>query len=140
MVQSCQEVTDLRSRPAPIKTKQDWHERLRNIRIGKKGAEDSEKTENSIVYAIFDENLYFMSEREISESEAANPGCILEDFVRWHSPPDWMENDTNTEVNITSAGVDLLSAKGQLSTRMQKEGNPFKWLCFQELLVMKLNL
>lgn len=24
-------------------------------------------------------------------SQAANPGCILEDFVRWYSPNDWLE-------------------------------------------------
>ncbi|XP_022848442.1 uncharacterized protein LOC111370801 [Olea europaea var. sylvestris] len=76
---SCQELTNQRSRPAPIKTKQDWHERLRNIRIGKKGAEDTEKTENStMAYAIFDENLYFMREREISESEDSKVGVALE--------------------------------------------------------------
>ncbi|KAK4796990.1 hypothetical protein SAY86_029316 [Trapa natans] len=25
--------------------------------------------------------------------KAANPGCILEDFVRWHFPPDWTESE-----------------------------------------------
>eukprot|EP00039_Didymoeca_costata_P006796 m.93265 g.93265 ORF g.93265 m.93265 type:complete len:970 (+) comp13396_c0_seq2:149-3058(+) len=25
--------------------------------------------------------------------KAANPGCILEDFVRWHSPRDWIVSD-----------------------------------------------
>ncbi|KAL2496345.1 hypothetical protein Fot_40102 [Forsythia ovata] len=76
---SYQAVTNQRGRPAPIKTKQDWHERLRNIRIGKKGAEDTEKTDNStMAYAIFDENLYFMREREISESEDSKAGVALE--------------------------------------------------------------
>ncbi|CAA2953550.1 rab3 GTPase-activating catalytic subunit [Olea europaea subsp. europaea] len=60
--------------------------------------------------------------------KAANPGCILEDFVRWHSPSDWMENETNTEVNETSDGGDLLYVKGQLSRRMQKEGNLWREL------------
>ncbi len=23
--------------------------------------------------------------------QAANPGCVLEDFVRWYSPRDWIE-------------------------------------------------
>ncbi|KAL8205610.1 hypothetical protein R6Q57_009161 [Mikania cordata] len=44
--------------------------------------------------------------------KAANPGCILEDFVRWHSPPDWTEDETN-----------ISPSRGHLSTRMQKEGN-----------------
>ncbi|XP_010443107.1 PREDICTED: uncharacterized protein LOC104726039 isoform X4 [Camelina sativa] len=53
--------------------------------------------------------------------KAANPGCILEDFVRWHSPPDWTEND-----NLS--GDDSSPVPGQLSTRMQKEGNLWREL------------
>ncbi|CAN8252874.1 unnamed protein product [Cochlearia groenlandica] len=53
--------------------------------------------------------------------KAANPGCILEDFVRWHSPPDWTENDT-------SSGDDSSPVQGQLSSRMQKEGNLWREL------------
>ncbi|XP_071907560.1 uncharacterized protein [Coffea arabica] len=60
--------------------------------------------------------------------KAANPGCILEDFVRWHSPPDWMEGDINDEADETSDGGDLLSTRGQLSRRMQKEGNLWREL------------
>ncbi|KAK3025563.1 hypothetical protein RJ639_041041, partial [Escallonia herrerae] len=55
--------------------------------------------------------------------KAANPGCILEDFVRWHSPPDWVETETNNEAKEDLDGSDLLTARGQLSGRMQKEGN-----------------
>ncbi|KAK8643955.1 hypothetical protein V6N13_013232 [Hibiscus sabdariffa] len=46
--------------------------------------------------------------------KAANPGCVLEDFVRWHSPPDWIEPEPSNEAT---------SGRGQLSSRMQKEGN-----------------
>ncbi|KAL3364662.1 hypothetical protein AABB24_013443 [Solanum stoloniferum] len=60
--------------------------------------------------------------------KAANPGCILEDFVRWHSPPDWMECDTNDGINETLDANDSLSGRGQLSTRMQKEGNLWREL------------
>nr|GMC72446.1 rab3 GTPase-activating protein catalytic subunit [Ipomoea batatas] len=58
--------------------------------------------------------------------KAANPGCILEDFVRWHSPPDWMENESS-ESNVTLKRSDS-SVRGQLSTRMQKEGNLWREL------------
>ncbi|KAF9302458.1 Rab3 GTPase-activating protein catalytic subunit [Mortierella antarctica] len=37
--------------------------------------------------------------------KAANPGCVLGDFVRWHSPKDWDEEH------------------GRMSTRMQDAGN-----------------
>ncbi|KAL6538436.1 hypothetical protein OROGR_012424 [Orobanche gracilis] len=60
--------------------------------------------------------------------KAANPGCILEDFVRWHSPPDWMENETTGDLVDTSDSGDLSTVKGQLSRRMQKEGNLWREL------------
>ncbi|KAF2314205.1 hypothetical protein GH714_024058 [Hevea brasiliensis] len=58
--------------------------------------------------------------------KAANPGCILEDFVRWHSPPDW--TDILDEANEFSEGGDASSTRGQLSRRMQKEGNLWREL------------
>ncbi|KAL4566790.1 hypothetical protein LXL04_030915 [Taraxacum kok-saghyz] len=54
--------------------------------------------------------------------KAANPGCILEDFVRWHSPPDW-EPAGNGESKESVNGGDDSSSRGHLSMRMQKEGN-----------------
>ncbi|XP_031377773.1 rab3 GTPase-activating protein catalytic subunit-like isoform X2 [Punica granatum] len=54
--------------------------------------------------------------------KAANPGCILEDFVRWHSPPDWTEADESIEGDDFFDGTDA-SSRGLLSKRMQKEGN-----------------
>ncbi|KAF7141525.1 hypothetical protein RHSIM_Rhsim06G0219000 [Rhododendron simsii] len=60
--------------------------------------------------------------------KAANPGCNLEDFVRWHSPPDWTDMEPNNMSEIASNNGDLLSARGQLSRRMQKEGNLWREL------------
>lgn len=28
-----------------------------------------------------------------SNTQAANPGCVLEDFIRWYSPRDWIEGN-----------------------------------------------
>lgn len=54
--------------------------------------------------------------------KAANPGCILEDFIRWHSPPDWngMESDDGDDLSD--------GKKGRLSSRMLKEGNLWREL------------
>ncbi|PON62697.1 Rab3 GTPase-activating protein catalytic subunit [Parasponia andersonii] len=60
--------------------------------------------------------------------KAANPGCILEDFVRWHSPPDWTEAEPSDEGKDPSDEGDILSMRGQLSSRMQKEGNLWREL------------
>ncbi|KAL6544489.1 hypothetical protein OROMI_023351 [Orobanche minor] len=76
------EVKNKRVRPRPIKTKLDWHERLRNIRLGKKGTEDSEKPENlAMAYAIFDENLYMMDEREFSHPKDPEEGVAVEGSI-----------------------------------------------------------
>ncbi|XXG46851.1 hypothetical protein AAC387_Pa02g1589 [Persea americana] len=55
--------------------------------------------------------------------KAANPGCILEDFIRWHSPPDWTGADSCNDTKDSLDGEDTSFRRGQLSTRMQKEGN-----------------
>lgn len=60
--------------------------------------------------------------------KAANPGCILEDFIRWHSPPDWSRSDSEVEANDSRSLQDLTSKRGQLSSRMQKEGNLWREL------------
>ncbi|XP_057833220.1 uncharacterized protein LOC131043965 isoform X2 [Cryptomeria japonica] len=54
--------------------------------------------------------------------KAANPGCILEDFVRWYSPPDWKEETCNLSdgANDNDKGS---SRRGYLSKRMQAKGN-----------------
>ncbi|XP_028796760.1 rab3 GTPase-activating protein catalytic subunit-like, partial [Neltuma alba] len=60
--------------------------------------------------------------------KAANPGCIMEDFVRWHSPPDWKERETSAEAQESLDGSGSLSNRGSLSLRMQKEGNLWREL------------
>ena len=58
--------------------------------------------------------------------QAANPGCVLEDFVRWHSPPDWTDMETEGQAN-DSADAEGSSRRGRLSARMQKAGEVFFW-------------
>ncbi|XP_031482064.1 uncharacterized protein LOC116252117 isoform X3 [Nymphaea colorata] len=64
---------------------------------------------------------------DMQSFKAANPGCILEDFVRWHSPPDWIECESNTSTGNTSDG-EAKCKQGQLSIRMKKEGNLWREL------------
>jgi Rab3 GTPase-activating protein catalytic subunit len=41
--------------------------------------------------------------------KAANPGCLLEDFVRWYSPRDWIEGEE--EEVVTSLPANTTSSK-----------------------------
>ena len=53
--------------------------------------------------------------------QAANPSAVLEDFVRWYSPRDWIEEE----------GADpSLPPQGSLSTRMQIPGNMWREVIF----------
>lgn len=53
--------------------------------------------------------------------KAANPGCILEDFVRWYSPLDWRQDQVSGPSVINLEQETQL--RGHLSARMQSEGN-----------------
>lgn len=51
---------------------------------------------------------------DMESFKAANPGAILEDFIRWYSPRDWIEENEFDEWG---------QKKGQLSSRMMIEEN-----------------
>ncbi|XP_041671566.1 rab3 GTPase-activating protein catalytic subunit isoform X2 [Cheilinus undulatus] len=53
---------------------------------------------------------------DMESFKAANPGCVLEDFVRWYSPRDYVEEEVEDE-----SGNKVV--KGELSARMKIPGN-----------------
>ncbi|KAK6623724.1 hypothetical protein RUM43_009577 [Polyplax serrata] len=62
-------------------------------------------------------SAYLLSDMEAFK--AANPGCILADFIRWCSPRDWIENEDG-ELD------DFGQKKGHLSHRMEIPGNTWQ--------------
>ncbi|XP_027273560.1 rab3 GTPase-activating protein catalytic subunit isoform X1 [Cricetulus griseus] len=53
---------------------------------------------------------------DMESFKAANPGCFLEDFVRWYSPRDYIEEEvTDEQGNVV--------LKGELSARMKIPSN-----------------
>ncbi|XP_060785256.1 rab3 GTPase-activating protein catalytic subunit isoform X2 [Neoarius graeffei] len=53
---------------------------------------------------------------DMESFKAANPGCSLEDFVRWYSPRDYVEEEVSDEAGGTVV-------QGSLSARMKIPGN-----------------
>ncbi|KAI4887753.1 hypothetical protein NFI96_023692 [Prochilodus magdalenae] len=53
---------------------------------------------------------------DMESFKAANPGCTLEDFVRWYSPRDYVEEEVTDETGQTVV-------RGNLSARMNIPGN-----------------
>ncbi|KAJ8559459.1 hypothetical protein K7X08_003517 [Anisodus acutangulus] len=67
---------------------------------------------------------------DMSAFKAANLDAVFEDFIRWHSPRDW-ENDDNMEkvVSHTNAVVESTNdwpPRGKLSERMSERGNSWR--------------
>ncbi|KAK7276040.1 hypothetical protein RIF29_17171 [Crotalaria pallida] len=55
---------------------------------------------------------------DMSAFKAANPDSIFEDFIRWHSPGDWVEDELEVEKS-----KDNWPPRGRLSKRMSESGN-----------------
>eukprot|EP00002_Diphylleia_rotans_P014434 TRINITY_DN2813_c0_g1_i3.p1 TRINITY_DN2813_c0_g1~~TRINITY_DN2813_c0_g1_i3.p1 ORF type:complete len:855 (-),score=168.53 TRINITY_DN2813_c0_g1_i3:344-2908(-) len=64
--------------------------------------------------------------------KAANPGSMLEDFVRWHSPRDWIVDEDGSNGDELDSGVAENQPRtvvhGRLSQRMQQPGNLWQTL------------
>ena len=64
---------------------------------------------------------------DMESFKAANPGCVLADFVRWHSPRDWEEGTGLSSRMLLPGNMwtelwDQVSGTG-LSSRMLLPGN-----------------
>ncbi|KAL1542337.1 rab3 GTPase-activating protein catalytic subunit-like isoform X1 [Salvia divinorum] len=60
---------------------------------------------------------------DMSAFKAANPDAVFEDFIRWHSPRDW-ENDENEENGASESSS--WPPRGKLSERMSDLGNSWR--------------
>lgn len=63
----------------------------------------------------------------MSAFKAANPDAVFEDFIRWHSPRDW-ENDDSEGIGVsqTEASEVKWPPRGRLSERMSDPGNSWR--------------
>ncbi|KAK6144700.1 hypothetical protein DH2020_021520 [Rehmannia glutinosa] len=67
---------------------------------------------------------------DMSAFKATNPDAVFEDFIRWHSPRDW-ENDDSEEVGVSQTDAVKVSEvkwppRGRLSERMSDNGNSWR--------------
>lgn len=57
---------------------------------------------------------------DMSAFKAANPDAVFEDFIRWHSPGDWVHDED------LQTSKDVWPPQGQLSDRMSGHGNSWR--------------
>ena len=55
--------------------------------------------------------------------QAANPGCLLEDFVRWYSPRDWIEEEDCPTSDTTAAVQQSASEDSKDNTCAEREAD-----------------
>lgn len=93
--------------------------------------------------------MFNFSFLDIQAFKAANPGCVMADFVRWYSPADWIEENSKDQEredatsNLSSFEVknndssiiqddiqDIFPGHGRLSARMRAPSNTWRkiWL------------
>ena len=67
--------------------------------------------------------MYCNLTADMSAFKAANPDAVFEDFIRWHSPRDW-ENDESEENGASESSS--WPPRGKLSDRMSDPGNSWR--------------
>jgi Rab3 GTPase-activating protein catalytic subunit len=62
---------------------------------------------------------------DMQSFKAANPDCILEDFVRWYSPRDWIEIEEKRQIinDSSNTAEEITIKKYELSNRMKMPDN-----------------
>ena len=75
--------------------------------------------------------MYHISLSDMAAFKTANPTAIFEDFIRWLSPKDWIEEDVykdsletfNTSDSNADSTANLYPRNGRLSERMSHPEN-----------------
>ncbi|XP_020273747.1 rab3 GTPase-activating protein catalytic subunit isoform X2 [Asparagus officinalis] len=64
---------------------------------------------------------------DMSAFKAANPDALFEDFIRWHSPTDWENDETGDRLRDDKMeGDNSWPPRGRLSQRMSEQGNSWR--------------
>lgn len=66
------------------------------------------------------------TEPDMSAFKAANPDAIFEDFIRWHSPKDWEDEDTLDGGDVNDQSETKWPPRGRLSARMSDNANSWR--------------
>ncbi|XP_042487115.1 uncharacterized protein LOC122067353 isoform X2 [Macadamia integrifolia] len=63
---------------------------------------------------------------DMSAFKAANPDAVFEDFIRWHSPGDWENEEIKEKRTSGERLTDGWPPRGRLSQRMSERGNSWR--------------
>ncbi|KAL5748150.1 hypothetical protein ACOSQ2_025447 [Xanthoceras sorbifolium] len=115
LLKSCQSMRAPFTQEAPLMTEDMHEERLRAIEAFGGSFDFSAQLEREILSS------------DMSAFKAANPDAVFEDFIRWHSPGDWENDESKGSAPSGILAVDGLKndwpPRGRLSQRMSEHGN-----------------
>ncbi|XP_050220948.1 uncharacterized protein LOC126671238 isoform X2 [Mercurialis annua] len=114
LLNSCQSMHAPFTQDPPLMTEDMHEERMQAVEVFGNSFNFSAQLERDILSS------------DMSAFKAANPGAVFEDFIRWHSPGDW-EDDETAENGPSKSSADALKnnwpPQGRLSQRMSEHGN-----------------
>ncbi|XWS53373.1 hypothetical protein CRYUN_Cryun11dG0152000 [Craigia yunnanensis] len=114
LLKSCQSLHAPFTQNAPLMTEDMHEERLHAVEAFGDSFNFSAQLERETLSS------------DMSAFKAANPDAVFEDFIRWHSPGDW-ENDESEanglSKNLIEGMKDDWPPRGRLSQRMSDHGN-----------------
>ncbi|KAG8390532.1 hypothetical protein BUALT_Bualt01G0093300 [Buddleja alternifolia] len=110
LLKSCKIMHAPVTQDSPLMTEDMHEERLRAAEVLGDSFSFSAQLEKDILAS------------DMSAFKAANPDAVFEDFIRWHSPKDWENNDSE-EMEVSEA---KWPPRGKLSERMSDSGNSWR--------------
>lgn len=111
LLSSCQRMHAPFTQDAPPMTEDIHEERLHAVAAFGDSFSFSAQLEKEILLS------------DMSAFKAANPDAVFEDFIRWHSPGDWVSDDSEgSKLSGTQLSGDW-PPSGRLSKRMSEHGN-----------------
>ncbi|XP_027176004.1 rab3 GTPase-activating protein catalytic subunit isoform X1 [Coffea eugenioides] len=118
LLNSCQQMHAPFTQDPPLMTEDMHEERLKAVEAFGDSFSFSAQLEKEILSS------------DMSAFKAANPDAVFEDFIRWHSPRDW-ENDDNGKLAVSQAKAGEVSKnewppRGRLSERMSDHGSSWR--------------
>ncbi|GMJ08958.1 hypothetical protein like AT5G58510 [Hibiscus trionum] len=114
LLKSCQSLHAPFTQSAPLMTEDMHEERLRAVEAFGDSFNFSAQLERETLSA------------DMSAFKAANPDAVFEDFIRWYSPGDWENDESEADgppTNLTEGVMDEWPPRGRLSQRMSDHGN-----------------
>ncbi|KAG9453607.1 hypothetical protein H6P81_006511 [Aristolochia fimbriata] len=119
LLNSCQRMHAPYTQDAPLMTEDMHEERLHALQAFGNAFSFSGQLEKDVLSS------------DMSAFKAANPDAVFEDFIRWHSPGDWEDDNVNVKGKAREGATDGSAQSdwpphGKLSKRMSEGGNSWR--------------